>query len=257
MRLEFRRAWRAPFETPMAVAVNGLLLCGAWFVLPPSVTDWLFAFHGIYAFPVVLSSWMYADVPTTNVLAPDRERTGPALADPALLRRLLYAKNIVLWLLVAPVCAIVAIVLGLHEGKLEVAAVSTLMIALPPLGALGIAAWLGIFWPYHPRSLRWRLEHRRTFQRTIVRWLTLVLAPYVIVPALTVLMAGPTLVAWYVTTDHGIRERLAAIHLAWGFLLTTVVSGTVWWAGHRVGVRWACGRRRAQLEAYLDDPDLG
>ena len=51
------------------VAVNGLLMAGAWFLLP---RGWLFTLQSALAFPVVLSSWMYADVPATNVLA----RTG-------------------------------------------------------------------------------------------------------------------------------------------------------------------------------------
>ncbi len=257
VRLEFRRAWTAPYEVPIVVAVNGLLLCGAWFLLPTALTDWLFAFHGIYAFPVVLSSWMYADVPTTNVIAPDRDRTGPALAAPAVLRRLLYAKNIVLWVLITPICAAIAVVLGIYDGVPEVAVVTALMIALPPLGALAIAAWLGIYYPYHPRPLRWRLEHRRAFWRVIVRWLALALAPYGLVPALTVVMAVPALIAWDAVARHGLHEPLSASELLTGLVLTAVTTSTVWVVGHRIGVRLACGRRRARLEAYLANPDLG
>ena len=54
----------------------------------------MFTLHGSLAFALVLAAWMYADVPATNVLAPDRQRVMAAIDDPVLLRRLLYAKNI-------------------------------------------------------------------------------------------------------------------------------------------------------------------
>ena len=50
------------------------------------------------AFALVLAAWMYSDVPATNVLAPDRQRVMAAIDDPVMLQRLLYAKNIVLWM---------------------------------------------------------------------------------------------------------------------------------------------------------------
>ena len=37
-------------------------------LLPPRWQDALFSLHGTFAFALVLASWMYADVPATNVL---------------------------------------------------------------------------------------------------------------------------------------------------------------------------------------------
>jgi hypothetical protein len=254
---ELSRAFHSPYEAPIVVVVNGALMCGAWFLLPSSWTDWLFVVHGINAFPILLSSWMFADVPATNVIAPDRARTGPALHEPLLLRRLLYAKNAVLWLLIAPFCSAVALGVGIADNDFITALLSIALIAVLPLGALGMAAWLGIRLPYHPRELDWRWEHRRQFRRVIVRWLSLAVAPYGIVPVLTAVMMLPTLIGWSVISGLHIREDVTHRQLAAGTVVACAVAAASWWAGHRVGVRMACGRRRAPLEAYLADPELG
>jgi len=67
--------------------------------------DDVFTLHGSPAFALVLAVWMYSDVPVINVLAPDRQRVMAAIDDAVLLRRLLYAQNIVLWAFITPVCA--------------------------------------------------------------------------------------------------------------------------------------------------------
>ena len=100
---EMGQAFSPPYQVPIVVAVNGLLMAGAWFLLP---RGWLFTLQSALAFPVVLSSWMYADVPATNVLAPDRIRVLAALGDGTMISRLLLAKTAVLWVFVAPLCAV-------------------------------------------------------------------------------------------------------------------------------------------------------
>src|SRR5450631_4195640 len=96
---EFARAVRAPYETFITAAVNGALMSSAWFFLPKGLKDKVFTLHGTLAFALVLAAWMYSDVPATNVLGPDAQRTAAALDDPVMFRRLLYGKNIVLWAL--------------------------------------------------------------------------------------------------------------------------------------------------------------
>ena len=109
---EMGQAFSPPYQVPIVVAVNGLLMAGAWFLLP---RGWLFTLQSALAFPVVLSSWMYADVPATNVLAPDRIRVLAALGDRTMISRLLLAKTAVLWVFVAPLCAVLALVVGLEH----------------------------------------------------------------------------------------------------------------------------------------------
>ena len=58
LKRELRRALHPPFETPLVVVFNGLLMTGAWFLLPTAAQDALFTIHGSWAFALVLSSWM-------------------------------------------------------------------------------------------------------------------------------------------------------------------------------------------------------
>ena len=178
VRAEFGRALRPPYETPGVVVMNGLLMTACWLLLPRS---WFFDFTGTMAFPIILAGWMYADVPATNVFAPDRRRILAAFDDGRELRLLLFAKNAVLWLFVTPLCIAIAIGLGAAEHQATVTALSIVVIALAPLGVLGLSGILGTYFPYHPLPLRWRWEHRSN-RRMLMRWGTLVLLPYVLVP---------------------------------------------------------------------------
>ena len=122
LRAEFRRAAHPPYETPNVVVGNGLLMTACWVFLPASVVSFVFSFHGVLAFALVLASWMYSDVPATNVLGGDAARSSAALGDPAMLRRMWYAKNLVLWALITPLCTVVAIGLGIYEHRLATTA---------------------------------------------------------------------------------------------------------------------------------------
>src|ERR1700733_8838650 len=197
-----------PFEAPITVAVNGALMSSAWFFLPAGLRDKVFTLHGTLAFALILAAWMYSDVPSTNVLGPDASRVAAAVDDPVMLRRLLYAKNIVLWLLISPLCAVVAIVNGLINHSLLSTFYTVVAIGVIPYGVLAISGWVGILFPYHPMPLRYRWEHRRPRTRMLVRWLTVVVTPYVLVPALAVLMLVPSLLLWGFTAPHGLSEKL-------------------------------------------------
>jgi hypothetical protein len=204
---------------------------------------------------MVLATWMLADVPATNVLGNDPHRALEVLDEPAALRGLLYAKSVALWLLVCPACAIVALIVGAVTGDRPEAALIAIWILLVPAGTLGFSSWLGIYWPYHPRPLDWRWQHRRRGRRTTLRWLTLILAPYGVVPLIEVVVLVPALVVWLATggePDQAIPDD--------EFVLIVVASGIVAAAafvvGHRTAARIAV-RRRDDLRAYLADPDRG
>jgi len=115
LRLEFGRTFRAPYEVPVVVAVNGLLMTGLWLWAPLGWKNALFSLHGPLAFALVLAGWMISDVPATNLLGPDARRMRAALDDPVMFRRLLYAKNLVLWVLIAPLCSVVALAVGCNN----------------------------------------------------------------------------------------------------------------------------------------------
>ena len=249
VRAELRRVFTAPYEAPIVVAVNGLLMAGAWFFLPP---DWFFRVHSAWVFPLSLATWMLADVPATNVLGSDAHRMAAVVDRPPDLRRRLVARNIVLWLLVIPVCAVVALVDGKVTHASSLTVVATLgALAVLPTGTLGIAAWLGVRWPYHPMPLavRWQQRHRlRTF---ILRWSVLVLVPYVLVPFIATVLYAPVVLAWYLYAG-GSWKATTDGELAVLFVLAGVIAALAWRGGHAVSVRLAAARS-ASLRAFLGD----
>jgi hypothetical protein len=270
---EMGQAFSPPYQVPGVVVGNGLLMAAAWFLLP---RGWLFTLQSPLAFPVVLSSWMYADVPATNVLAPDRIRVLAALDDDTMISRLLLAKTAVLWVFVAPLCAALAVVLGLEHHDALFITTAIIAICVIPVACLPVAAQVGIRWPYHPLPLHYRWDHRVPRHRMIVRWLILVLVPYGLVPALCVLMAVPALVVLVLThtasnhvisfidakgkpfglaisgSSHPISGALFAACVA----LTCGVAAVVWVLGRRADMR-LIRRRRAKVAAYLADPTRG
>ena len=246
---EFLRSRRPPYEIPIVVLCNGLLVVLFWFSRFKSV---MFDLHGALAFPVVLGSWMYSDVPATNVLGPDRRRVLAALDDEAMLMRLLAAKLALLWLMIAPGCVVIALIIGIADDRPISALWTVMVIAVVPLGALTVADWVGIRWPYVPISLaaRWRDRHN---VRTQVRWLVLICAPYVVVPALLVSLAVPSLVWWRIKTG-GVVARIPDALFGQLTLIACATSVLVWFAG-RAGTRRLLRRRRADLQVELSLPE--
>ncbi len=251
---ELRRSFRPPADIPLILAANAALMCGGWFFLPDSLRDWLFSVHGALAFPIVLESWMLSDVPATNVLGGDARGALAALAEGQSFRRFLYAKSLALWVLAAPVCAFLAIAIGTSQHH-RVAAVAVCAVILAmPFGVLGISAWVGILFPYHPRSLRWRWAQRHHSPRGFIRWIVLVITPYNFVPLIVGLVLAPAILL----TRHGARSlgTLTDRGFSLGALIGCGMAAAAFVVGHAVGARLA-ERRHAQLVAYLSDPDRG
>jgi hypothetical protein len=256
VRAEFGWALRPPYATLSTIAANGAFMSVAWFLLPRTLKDDVFTLHGSLAFALVLAAWMYSDVPATNVLAPDRQRVMAAIDDPVLLRRLLYAQNVVLWTFITPVCTVIAVVTGISDHDLLSILYTVIWIGVVPFGALGIAAWVGILFPYHPMPLRFRWEHRRPRARMLWRWLTLLLTPYVLVPWLAIALMTPSLLLWGFTSPHGLSRKLPDHDLGLGIALACAVALLCSLVSHRWGVRLA-ERRRAKLLVFLADPTRG
>ena len=256
VRAEFGRALRPPYATLSTVAANGVFMSVAWFLLPRTLKDDVFTLHGSLAFALVLAAWMYSDVPATNVLAPDRQRAMAAIDDPVLLRRLLYAQNIVLWMFITPVCSVVVVVDGISGHDLLSILYTVIWIGVVPFGALGIAAWVGILFPYHPMPLRFRWEHRRPRWRMLWRWLALLLTPYILVPWLAIALMTPSLLLWGFTSAHGLSRKLPDHDLGLGIALACAVAIVCSFASHRWAVMIA-ERRRAKLLPFLADPTRG
>ena len=250
-----------------------MLMAGAWFLLP---RGWLFTITSPLAFPIVLSSWMYADVPATNVLAPDRIRVLQAIDDHRMLNRLLMAKTAVLWLFVAPLCSLTAVAVGLRQHDYLIIITAVVAICVIPVGCLPLAGLVGIRWPYHPLELKYRWHNRRPLGRMIVRWTILILVPYGLVPALGILMTLPALAMlvrshednshvvnfinaiggqFGLHVDVGTRPLSTAMFIVC-VAITCAVAALTWLVG-----RWAdlrlIRRRRAELGDWLANPTMG
>ena len=256
VRIEVHRAFRSPYETPVVIAVNGAIMSSCWVFLPGSLKDKVFTLHGTLAFALVLASWMFSDVPATNVLGPDRRRILLALGDRFMFRRLLFAKQLLLWLLVVPLCSAVALVNGLLHHNLTATVLTIVWIAVVPFGALGLSNLVGVRFPYHPMPLRFRWEHRKPFWRMIARWISLAVTPYILVPVLCVVLMAPTLALWDVLTPHGLSKTLQVHDFGWGVVVVCLIAGGCWWAGQRLAFALSA-RREAELLDFLSDPARG
>ncbi len=241
---------------PIVVAVNGVLMTALWFLLPTHFKNAMFSLHGTLAFAMVLAAWMISDVPATNLLGPDAARILAAIDDPVMFRRLMYAKNLVLWTLIAPLCTVIAIAIGLNAHDNVAMAFAILAIVVMPFGTLGVSALVGIRFPYHPIALTERWAGRRSWRHMLLRWGILVLTPYALVPALATAFLFPSLALWSAFAKHGLDARLSDAEYAWGILVACAVSVLGAIGGHSLGGRWA-RRRKEELTAYLADPSLG
>jgi hypothetical protein len=199
---------------------------------------------------------MYSDVPATNVLGPDSHRILLALGDRVMFQRLLRAKQVLLWLLITPLCSAVALVNGLLHHNLSSTVITIVWIGVVPFGALGLSNIIGVRFPYHPMPLRFRWQHRKPFWRMIGRWLTLAVTPYILVPLLCALLMAPTLVLWDLLTPHGLNKPLQVHDFGWGVAVVCVVAGGCWWGGQRIAF-WLSNKRATPLRDFLSDPARG
>lgn len=253
---EYRRITRAPYETLLTVSLNGALMSSAWFFLPTKLVDALFELHGSIAFAFVLSSWMYSDVPATNVLACDAARTLAAIDQPQALKRILAARRLVLWTLVAPLCMLLTFIMGAGKSDPVIAVYSVVAIAIVPFGVLAVSGWVGILFPYHPIPVTFRWRQRRRWWPMLGRWLTLVLLPYGLVPALSLAFMAPTLLIWGLTSTAGLSQKLPHNDVGLGLALACAIALAAVYLGQRTSLRLVA-RRRGRLVAYLSDPTRG
>jgi hypothetical protein len=199
---------------------------------------------------------MYSDVPATNVLGADAPQILDAIDRPLALRRILAARRIVLWSIVAPVCLLISFTIGFGTSDPIVAVYSVVAIGIIPFGVLAVSGWVGILYPYHPIPIRFRWRHRHQWRPMVGRWATLVLLPYGLVPTLSFAFMAPTLLIWGFTSKTGLTKKLPDNNIGLGIALACSIAVGAVFVGQRVSLRLIV-RRRAQLVAYLSDPRLG
>ncbi|MBC2640506.1 MULTISPECIES: hypothetical protein [unclassified Rhodococcus (in: high G+C Gram-positive bacteria)] len=252
LRAEWIRIWRNPADTLATVAFNAVLMIGAWFLLP---RNWLFEWTGPSGFALALAGWMYADVTATNVLAPDRERILAALDDRDALGAMLGAKAVALWMLIAPLCATIAIAVGFADRDWLFTAVVVVAVALCPFGPLAGSSLVGVFFPYHQRPLRWRWEQRVRWRTVVVRWLILLVVPYAVFPAFSAAIAVVPVVLWRIVKPDDVHTGIGTADFALCVLVAVASSALMWVVARRIALSRI--QQHAPLADYLRDRDRG
>jgi hypothetical protein len=253
---EYRRILTERRDDLVAVSCNALLVTSCWFLLPDKIVNWLFTLHGALAFPYFLEMWMLGDTPATNVAGRDAVRALAQLHDPAALRLWLRAKHLVLASIVGPIAAIVAVIIGIVQDRYDMAAAVAITLLFLPLGVLSIASWVGLWVPYHPRKLLWRWEHRADWRAALLRWIVLVLLPFLVVPIIALVLLIPTLTIWLIAHQGHPPHDIPPAGLWLGTVVSVAVSLIVF--GWAPGVAVKIARRRYdRLHGYLSDPEYG
>jgi hypothetical protein len=250
---EYRRVVRPPWEIPTALVTNGALMAAAWFLLPPRAHAFMFSLNGPLAFPVILASWMLADTPATNVMGSSPALALSVLEDQAAYWRWLAARCIVIGSLIGVACAAGVMYVGVGHYPWSEILWACALVAFLPIGVLPVAAWLGIVFPYHPRSLRWRWQHRRAW-RSHLRWVGLAFAPFFYVPliGLAILSPGVQLARSIKLPGQRLTPAQFGISAAVVCATAVVAAAIGLWVARRL-LAW----RTTHLAAYLANTDKG
>jgi hypothetical protein len=253
---EYRRIFSERRDDLIAVSFNAVLVTICWFLLPDSIRNWLFTLHGALAFPYVLEMWMLGDTPATNVAGRDAVRAVSQLHDPGALRVWLRAKHLVLASFVGPTAALVAVVIGLVQHRYEAAAAVAITLLFLPLGVLSVAAWVGLWVPYHPQKLLWRWRHRSDWRAALLRWGVLVLLPFMVVPLIAIMLLTPSLIIWIIAHQGYPPRQMDPVGLWIGTAVSVAVSLIVFGWAPAVATKIA-RRRYGALHGYLSNPEHG
>jgi hypothetical protein len=183
VRSEIHWAFRPPRTWMSGVAAN-LLLAAAWLLVQPLTShghatrhyhhqhlDWV-VLVGTY-----FSSFILADVTTTNLLGGDHYRVVKGLSDGAPLWRVLLIKNLALIMLVGLPTMAVAIALTLWLETPARLAVTVPDVAVPILTWLGVGNLISVLHPVAAEPLIRRWRQRRDLRR-VSGWLFVVTLPY-------------------------------------------------------------------------------
>lgn len=253
LSVQLTRLFQPPRAELTSLSINAVLVTALWTLLPATAQQWLFTLTGSMAFAVVLQAWMLGDTATTNVLGNDRMSALDVLDSPVLLRRWLRAKAAALGLIVGIPCCAVALVIAAAEQTYTAGLLLGAVVLIAPFGAAAMAAWLGIVWPYHPRPLQWRWERRRARRRTL-RWLALVLSPYLLVPAIMAVFLAAGVAAGAAAGGRDANGHLDTAGFAAAAAVTSALSVAAFCCAPYLSS--ALGRRRsALLHEILLDPD--
>lgn len=231
---EIRWSFTRPRTWLMGVVAN-VLFAGGWLLVQPLTLgrhhDWVILV-GTY-----FSSWVLADVTTTNFLGADHYRIVRGLSDGVPFWRILLIKNLALLAIVGlpTLAAAVALTLWLETpARLGITIPS---VAVPIVSWLGVGNFISVLHPVsvEPLIRRWRQRGDLRRTRSWVLALTLPYALYYVADPMNgvehrVLWQQAPALIWPVFG----RDTKSFVHLA--------IAASVWVAGSIAAVHWV--RRR-------------
>jgi hypothetical protein len=256
IKAEYRRNLTERRDDLIAVSFNAALVAICWYLLPDKITNWLFTLHGALAFPLIMEMWMLGDTPATNVAGRDAVRAVAQLHDPPAMRLWLRVKHLVLASFVGPTAALIALVIGAVQHRPTDAAAMAIVLLFLPLGVLSVAAWVGLWLPYHPQKLVWRWRHRTDWRAALLRWGLLVFLPFMVVPVIAILLLTPSLIIWINAHQGYPPQQLNTAGLWTGTVVSGAVSLITFALAPVVATKIA-RRRYDRLHGYLSNPEHG
>ncbi|WP_068183756.1 hypothetical protein [Mycobacterium sp. UM_CSW] len=172
---EIRWAFTPPRNWLMGVVAN-VVFAAAWLLVQPLTPgrhhhDWA-VLVGTY-----FSSWVLADVTTTNLLGADHYRVHQALSDGVPFWRVLLIKNLALLTIVGLPTLLTAMVLTLWFQTPGRLAVTIPTVAVPIVSWLGVGNFFSVLHPVsvEPLLRRWR---QRGDRRRTGAWILALTLPY-------------------------------------------------------------------------------
>lgn len=173
---EIRWAFTPPRTWLMGVVAN-VTFAAAWLLVQPLAPlgphhhDWVILV-GTY-----FSSWVLADVTTTNLLGADHYRVRQALSDGVPFWRVLLVKNLALLAIVGVPTLVVAMVLTLWLETPARLGITIPTVAVPIVSWLGVGNFISVLHPVgvEPLIRRWR---QRGDRRRMGGWLLALTLPY-------------------------------------------------------------------------------
>jgi hypothetical protein len=172
---EIRWAFTPPRNWLMGVVAN-IVFAAAWLLVQPLTPgrhhhDWA-VLVGTY-----FSSWVLADVTTTNLLGADHYRVQQALSNGVPFWRVLLIKNLALLAIVGLPTLLTAMVLTLWFQTPGSLAVTIPTVAVPIVSWLGVGNFFSVLHPVsvEPLLRRWR---QRADRRRTGAWILALTLPY-------------------------------------------------------------------------------
>jgi hypothetical protein len=235
VRAEVRWAFTPPRTWLMGVVAN-LFLAAGWLAVQPLTPgrhhhDWVILVSTYF------SSFVLADVTTTNLLGADHYRVRKALSDGVPLWRILVIKNLALIVIVGLPTLATAMALTLWRQTPAHLAITIPTVAVPIVSWLGVGNVISVLHPVSVEPLIRRWRQRRNHRRT-GGWLLALTLPYALYYVADPMGGVEHRVLWrqvpkLISPVLG-RDAKSFVHLA--------IALGVWIAGTVAGVLWVRAR---------------